>query len=249
MKPLRNQRGYSLIEMVVVIIILGVLTAVTMRSLRGANDAMRVNETRAELDRLAWGIAGNPELISGGQRADFGYVGDVGALPANLAALVTNPGLATWRGPYIRDEFHAAGGGPEVSYNIDAWGDSYTLNGVNITSAGGGSPLTRRIANNTDELLHNTVTVMVTDLAQMPPGTAYADSVLLLLTIPDGAGSTTTIEASPRPNGMAEFGSIPIGSHLLVMVYRPTADSLRRQVSVYPGQHVHLDLQYPAEVW
>ncbi len=249
MNPCRQQRGYSLIEMVVVILILGVLTAVTMRSLRGANDAVRVEETRAELDRLAWAVAGNPELTSGGRRTDYGYVGDVGALPADLVALVTNPGLGTWRGPYVRDEFYAAGGGAEISYSLDAWGKPYTLAGVDISSSGGGSSLTRRIANDADALLRNTVTVVVTDLAAMPPGAVYADSVELLLTIPNGLGSTTTMQANPRPNGTAEFDSIPIGSHLLALVYGPMADTLRRQVTVDPGQHVHLDLQYPAEVW
>ena len=67
----------------------------------------RTETTIARMDMLARAIAGDPNLISGGVRSDFGYVGDVGALPSNLDQLVTNPGYSTWGGPYVRDEYSA----------------------------------------------------------------------------------------------------------------------------------------------
>ncbi|RME30712.1 MAG: type II secretion system protein, partial [Candidatus Zixiibacteriota bacterium] len=101
---LRGQRGYSLIELVVVLIIVGILASVALKSLRTAGVVAKTEQTRHELDKLAWAITGNPERSSGGVRSDYGYIGDVGALPPNLDALVTNPGYATWKGPYIRDD-------------------------------------------------------------------------------------------------------------------------------------------------
>lgn len=244
-----NQHGYSLFEMIIVMVIIGILASITMRSLRTANDVARTEETRTELDRLAWAIAGNPEIVSGGRRTDYGYVGDVGVLPPNLEALAVNPGLGTWGGPYMRDEFRAAVGGDDNAYTVDAWGQAYSYAGSVITSTGGGSALTRQVAKSSDDLLRNSVTVVITDLAMTPPGMDYRDSVRLLLTVPDGAGSYATKARLPRPDGLAQFDSIPIGSHLLQMVYLPNADTLRRRVAVDPGRHVHVDLQYPEEVW
>ena len=244
-----SQRGYSLFEMILVIVIIGILAAITMRSLRGAGEAALTEETRAEMDRLAWAIAGDPGLVSGGHRTDYGYVGDVGALPPTLEALAVNPGLATWRGPYVHDDFKTSAGAPESSFRIDAWGRPYAYAGVAITSTGGRIPLTRRLAPDAGRLLRNTVTVVVTDLADSPPGARYVDSLAVILTVPNGLGGLVERRRTPRPDGFAEFDSVPIGAHLLRLVYTPAADTLRRRVAVEPGQHAHLDLQYPAEVW
>ena len=101
MPSIGSHDGYSLIELLVVIIILGVIATVAVKSLTGVNDTVRIEETRQELSHLAWAIAGRPKLVSGGQRTDYGYVGDVGSLPVNLTALVQNPGsYSTWDGPY-----------------------------------------------------------------------------------------------------------------------------------------------------
>ena len=78
---LKKVGGYSLFELLAVIIIVGIIASVSMRSMRGSVEVSRVEETKQEMDHLAWAICGNPALISGGVRTDFGYVGDVGALP------------------------------------------------------------------------------------------------------------------------------------------------------------------------
>ncbi|MEA1981185.1 MAG: prepilin-type N-terminal cleavage/methylation domain-containing protein, partial [candidate division Zixibacteria bacterium] len=89
---LNNKKGYSLFEMIIVILIISVLTTITLKSLKTSSDINRVEETKEELLQLAYSIAGNPNLVSSGKRTDFGYIGDIGALPVNLDALVQNPG-------------------------------------------------------------------------------------------------------------------------------------------------------------
>jgi len=250
-RPVRltDEGGYSLIELVVVLIIIGILATVAMRSLTAVNNTVRAEDTKSELQNIAYAIAGNPELTSGGARTDYGYVGDIGALPPDLDALVSNPGgYATWRGPYLRDAFSSTAG--DTYYKVDAWGGSYTYSGgITIASNGGGTPLTRRIANSTDDLLRNSAALVVTDVDNTPPGTSYQDSVRLVLHYPDGGGGLTTRTTGLRPDGSAEFDSIPIGVHTLDMIYLPTADTLRRRIAISPGKDYYAHLQLHEDLW
>ncbi|MEA3297326.1 MAG: prepilin-type N-terminal cleavage/methylation domain-containing protein [candidate division Zixibacteria bacterium] len=157
MEPRRliSEHGYSLMELLAVIIIVGIIASVAMKSLTGANDAARSEETKRELDELAWAMVGQPDLVSGGVRTDHGYVGDIGSLPPNLDALVINPGgYSTWEGPYIRDDFYTSPSGSESEFKVDAWGTPYSYSGgVTISSTGSGSTITRKIARIVDDLL------------------------------------------------------------------------------------------------
>ncbi len=249
MRRIQSQVGYSLIELVLVIIIIGIIASIAMKSLRSVNDTARVEETKRELDRLAWAVAGDPNLVSGGVRTDFGYVGDVGSMPPNLDALVSNPGsYATWDGPYIQDDFSIDGS--NTQFKLDAWGQAYSYSAGNtLTSTGGGTTITREIANSTGDLLINKVAVMITDLGGTPPGAAYKDSVKFLLTCPNGSGSTTTKTRFPGTDGFAEFDSIPIGIHTLRIVYIPDNDTLTRKVGINPGQDSFTEVHLFKNVW
>ena len=244
-----GKHGYTLVELVVVIIIVAVLASVTMRSMRGATDIARTEETKQELDQLAWAIAGNQERVSGGSITDFGYVGDVGALPDSLGALVVNPGgYSTWNGPYIRDEF--TNGSGDTEYRIDAWGQVYSYSGgVTITSSGGGSAITRQIANTVDDLLYNTVSLTVTDLNNTPPGSAYRDSIKFVLTYPNGSGSTISVAKFPGSDGYIQFDSIPIGQHQLQKIYIPSSDTSVCRVTVNPASRYYKEFSLASDIW
>lgn len=245
----KTEQGYSLFELVIVIVIVGILATITMRSLRGSNEVLRVEETRREMDRLAWAIAGNPALRSNGARVDFGYVGDIGSVPPNLDALVQDPGFATWRGPYLRDEFSTSAGATGQGCKVDAWGQPYRYTGLTIESTGGDGPLTRIVAPTLDGLLYNTVRVVVSDLDGTPPGTVYRDSILAVLTRPDGTGGSQAIARRPKPDGLIRFDSVPIGIHSLSLVFLPTADTSLRKVIVLPDHETEVTIPYHLEVW
>jgi prepilin-type N-terminal cleavage/methylation domain-containing protein len=248
MIDLRQQNGYSLIEMVIVIIIIGILAASAYNSLGGSMDVSRTEETMAEMEQLAWAIAGNPNLISAGARTDFGYIGDIGSLPPNWDALVSNPGYATWDGPYVQDEF--VGGGGNYEFKLDAWGVQYGApTGNTFSSTGGPSTITREVAGSTAALTNNSVTVSIADLDGTPPDDIFRDSVKILLTYPDGSGATTTATAYPESDGLARFNSIPIGIHNMRMIYIPANDTIRRLVVVNPGQDYYADLQHFGDIW
>lgn len=249
MPDFASQRGHNLIEVIVVIIIIGILSTIAVRSLKDQTEMARMEETRHELQSLAHAIAGDPRLLSGGVRTDFGYVGDVGSMPPSLDALRQNPGgYATWKGPYIYDNFSSSGTGTE--FMRDAWGRSYEYSGgTAVTSFGSGSSVSQVIATSTADLLYNRVATVTTDIDNTPPGDSFRDSVRVILSYPDGAGSIALRAISPHADGSAVFDSIPIGIHRLNLVYLPTNDTLSRNIVVNPGEQSYLELHLATDVW
>lgn len=246
-----SKKGYSLIELMVVIIIISIIAGVSVKSLKTASDTVRTERTKKEMDQLAFAVAGNPSLVSGGTRTDFGYVGDVGSLPPNLDALVTNPGgYSTWKGPYLKDDYLSAVGGSNTEFKIDDWGVPYGYSaGATFTSTGSGQTFTREIANSVNDLLYNAVSVDVTDMGNKPPGSIYKDSISVNLTYPNGSGGTVTKTRVPAADGFVQLDSIPIGNHRLSIVYLPDNDTLRRQVITHPGKNEHISVKWPKNLW
>jgi prepilin-type N-terminal cleavage/methylation domain-containing protein len=243
-----NQAGYTIIELVIVVVILAILAGVAVTSLTESVEVSRTLTTREKLDRIAWAIAGNPELVSSGNRTDFGYIGDIGSLPPSLDALVTNPGLGTWHGPYVRDDF--ATGAGNSTFKRDAWAKDFTYSGgVTIAATGGNLNLTRTIAKTTAELLSNEVTIAVTDIDYSPPGVAHVDSVSVSLTYPNGTGGFATVSKNPYVDGRVTFSGVPIGIHTLAVAFSPTNDTLTRKITVLPGGDYYAELAHFSDLW
>lgn len=250
MKPLpvrtNHVSGFSLIELTVALVIAGILATVALRSIGTISQTGKVEETKAELEELAHAIAGNPALENNGTRSDFGYVGDVGALPPNLTALFANPGgYATWNGPYVANSFDQQ----SADYSTDPWGAAYSLTSTSVSSTGNGSPITRRFAASSSELLLNSLSGTITDLDGTPPGAIYDDSLIVRATIPNGVGGTVTRTASIDPGGFFRFDSLPIGVHDLFAVYLPSIDTLTRKLPVTPGSNGSVSLRFRNNYW
>ncbi|MDI1254243.1 type II secretion system major pseudopilin GspG [Thermomonas sp.] len=84
------QAGFSLIEIILVVVLIGGIVAFAASRILGGGDRAKVNLTKAQVQTLA-------EKIQQ-------YEGDTGSLPGSLGDMVKAPsGAAGWLGPYAKD--------------------------------------------------------------------------------------------------------------------------------------------------
>jgi len=135
-----DQGGFTLIELVIIIVILGILAAVAIPKFSDITDSSKITATKKELQNLKRAIDGNPETITGGSYIDRGFEGDVGFVPSRLQDLVVKPDSVAsynkltrlgWNGPYIDSS--------SGNYLKDAWEINYVFQPSNrrIISVGG----------------------------------------------------------------------------------------------------------------
>ena len=118
----RAERGFTLIEILMVILIIGLLTSVVMPAVNKARDKAQVAAAVVELDALKTTVQQLYDDVGYYPNNDTSLCRDVSSDPSNEVNLSTdNAGLlangrswADWKGPYISDV-------------IDPWGTPYYL--------------------------------------------------------------------------------------------------------------------------
>jgi len=140
-----DQGGFTLIELVIIIVVLGILAVVAIPKFADIMEGSKTAATRKEMQTLKEAIVGNPQIVSSGVVIDRGFIGDVGFVPSQLIDLVVKPDSVAaynkltrlgWNGPYVD------GDGNE--YLTDAFGGSYSYDpgGRRVISTGGPDSIT-----------------------------------------------------------------------------------------------------------
>jgi prepilin-type N-terminal cleavage/methylation domain-containing protein len=239
---MRRAQGFTLMELLVVLLIIGILSTVALRTIDATRDRAFFDQTTKEMDQLAQAITGNPDMTYDGRRVDFGFYGDMGKLPDDLRELVHNPGDPNWHGPYVRQTV----GGDTAGYLLDGWGHQYIYNNEagTITSLGNGKyPMTIRIADSLVELYTNTISGTITDADDNPPGDKAAN-ISVTLNFSTGRSRFKI----PDPGGYYQFSiaandTVPIGTHRMV-AKMVGGDSITRWVTVSPRSKTIVDFRF-----
>jgi prepilin-type N-terminal cleavage/methylation domain-containing protein len=88
-KPRHSQnRGFSLIELTVALLIVVLLAGIALRSTNELSFQVRYEQTQERLNRIKEAIVGNPSRTVNGQPDISGFVADMGRLPNNIHELL-----------------------------------------------------------------------------------------------------------------------------------------------------------------
>lgn len=99
----QNERGFSLIELLIVMVILGLLASLVGPKMFGKLGMAKQKTAKTQIDMLLTALDG--------------YRLDIGTYPSGsdgLEALVRDPGLDNWNGPYL-----------QKGVPLDPWGNAY----------------------------------------------------------------------------------------------------------------------------
>jgi general secretion pathway protein G len=121
--PRRSRRGFTLVELLLVLVILATLAALVLPKFTGRTEQARL--TAAETQISTFGTALDA------------YEVDTGSYPGSqqgLAALINAPGdISGWRGPYLKSDIPADPWGHPYAYTYPG---SINPSGYDIRSAG-----------------------------------------------------------------------------------------------------------------
>lgn len=253
-----TSRGFTLLEMVVVIGIIAVLAGAFVPLMLRPFTAQRQNETVRELTALETAILGRPE------NGDFGFVGTMGRLPpagtTGLQELLVQGVMPApafgelgmpkgWAGPYLRV-------GTALPL-LDGWGQPYVLErdildntlwrlrstGPNRVAEDPGDdiilPSPSEWFRSAGSLTLNLQSVRNT--VSVPLADTYVAAVQLHQPVNEINGSDLVSTCTPS-GGVCTFASVPFGVRTVVVTLNATApggaQTIKRHVTVTGGANV-----------
>ncbi len=242
-----NSKGFTLVELLTTITIMIILSLVTQSLYVNYVDEARFDQTREKLNSIRHALVGNPAMVEGGSRKNFGFLGDIGSLPTEaqgILALVdpsrgpfstfqvhSNVHIGTgWNGPYLQ------AGASDLDLATDAWGEPIiyhpnssppSLMSLGADRKVGGTGFDQDIAVEiSSEMLTTTVSGFV-----CLSGGPYDGSVEVEINYPDGTGALTQSSKKlyASDHGHFSFNQIPLGVRS-ISLYLPEKTGATRKI-------------------
>ncbi|MEZ4873132.1 MAG: prepilin-type N-terminal cleavage/methylation domain-containing protein [Bdellovibrionales bacterium] len=133
-----NKNGFTLIEILMVIVLIGILSGVAITQFINFGDDARIATTTQKLNEFKRAIVGDSRQVANGKFLSPGFEAHMNGLPSSLTDLATQGAQANydpftktgWRGPYISNT--------DADWNNDAWGNAiqYSSGARTLTSYG-----------------------------------------------------------------------------------------------------------------
>ena len=229
-------KGFTLIEIIVCLAVFGILLGTMIPLGIQISFKRREQHSLDELAALKVAIAGDPHVIADGTRLSFGYVGDMGNLPASLEDLYkkgAQPAFsldstkkigAGWNGPYID---------PQIVEHLetlktDAFGNDYDYTTTPFTDSTVGATVEGRIRSKgrdgtsgtgddlSVELFNAEIKSTVVGLIENSSGVRQS-SFSVTMNYPSN-GTLTTSSVLTDSNGLFTFDDIPYGIRSITAV-------------------------------
>ena len=236
LKRYKNSKGFTMMEMVIVLAIIGILASLGLKAFDNVLLNMKFESTLSEMELIKVAIVGDPKSIQNNVRASFGYFGDMGSIPTSLNNLVTKGSqpfvqvnstldmASGWNGPYIRTTFSQ-----DASGNLtDGFGNSYIYSTVKTTSADGDSVYATITSQGADGSSGGTginadinTEIFKSDLFGTVYGNIYdvndfgMDNATVTIYFADGSGGITSSSVISANDGFYFFPRIPFGLNAL----------------------------------
>jgi len=97
--PSVYSKGFSLLELLLVLFIMGLMTATTMLMTGGVEDQAKYDETKRRMELIKRAIVGDTSRTVNGTAEISGFVADMGRLPSCLSELVALSGVGADKSP------------------------------------------------------------------------------------------------------------------------------------------------------
>lgn len=131
---LKHPRGFTLIEIILVLVLLAVLAAIAVPRYVDLTGAGKRNVTQERMNNMRRAIMGDPTANVGGRFSYAGFRGDLNQIPSPLSQLTTQGALPAW------DKFTRRGwNGPYVdtAQLNDGWANPITIGGFDGSGVNG----------------------------------------------------------------------------------------------------------------
>ncbi len=224
--PITGQRGFTLIEVVVVMAIIATLTGIMIPFIYKVWESTEIDTTRARITDLKKAMVGDPKLLQNGVRTHFGFVGDNGHLPAAVANpdfggqstvsddLVTASHMLypNWNGPYMPSGYDPA------KYKKDSWGRSIVYT---VTTSGSRRVAASLVSGGPDGILGTADDIADADLQiserEVTPTDAIQGNLLFVFTNATAGLITPNYTAQVTATYTGAFGSTTAASGCITL--------------------------------